>query len=348
MGLVETREDASTIAVTGIGSMPGTDSAEAARIVAGELDIPHLVELPARGPGGDMLGRTLALVSAATGEFAAETTPDGWRLAGGRSGGDLGRQMRRGVSWLAEDVDRMELELAGFTGRVKVQVTGPWTLAAGVEAVRGTRLVADAGACADLASALSEALAEHVAMIGRRIPGAQVVVQVDEPALPIVLAGHIRTPSGRGALRVPEIPELVSGLAMVADAATRAGAVLTVAHCCDRDVPFDVLRRAGFGAVSVDTERIGQAADEALGAWWDAGGVVVLGAVASLDDPRLTSEGLARRVMGLWSRIGFGIADVGDRTWLSPSCGLAGASPTWAREVGALMRGAARLLESAE
>ena len=88
--------------------MPGTDSAEAARIVAGELDIPHLVELPARGPGGDMLGRTLALVSSATGEFAAETTPDGWRLAGGRSGGDLGRQMRRGVSWLAEDVDRME------------------------------------------------------------------------------------------------------------------------------------------------------------------------------------------------------------------------------------------------
>ena len=119
--------------------------------MAGELDIPHLVELPARGPGGDMIGRTLALVSSATGEFAAETTPDGWRLAGGRSGGDLGRQMRRGVSWLAEDVDRMELELAGFTGRVKVQVTGPWTLAAGVEAVRGTRLVADAGACADLA-----------------------------------------------------------------------------------------------------------------------------------------------------------------------------------------------------
>ena len=201
--------------VTGIGSMPGTDSAEAARIVAGELDVPHLVELPARGPGADMLGRTLALVSSATGEFAAETTPDGWRLAGGRSGGDLGRQMRRGASWLAEDVDRMELELAGFTGRVKVQVAGPWTLAAGVEAVRGTRLVADAGACADLGAALAEAVAEHVAMVGRRIPGAQVVVQVDEPALPIVLAGHIRTPSGRGALRVPEVPEVVSGLGVV-------------------------------------------------------------------------------------------------------------------------------------
>lgn len=345
---METREDASTIAVTGIGSMPGSDSAEAARIVAGELDIPHLVELPARGPGGDMLGRTLALVSSATGEFAAETTPEGWRLSGGRSGGDLGRQMRRGVSWLAEDVDRMELELAGFTGRVKVQVAGPWTLAAGVEAVRGTRLVADAGACSDLAAALAEALAEHVAMISRRIPGAQVVVQVDEPALPIVRVGHIRTPSGRGALRVPEDPELVLGLGVVADAAMGAGAVLTVAHCCDRDVPFDILRRAGLGAVAVDTELIGQAADEALGTWWDAGGSVVLGAAPSLDDPRLTSEALARRVAGLWGRIGFGIAAVGDRTWLSPACGLASASPSWAREVGALMRGAARLLESSE
>ncbi len=36
---------------TGIGSLPGTDPAEAMRIVLGELpDLPHLVELPARGP----------------------------------------------------------------------------------------------------------------------------------------------------------------------------------------------------------------------------------------------------------------------------------------------------------
>ena len=40
---------------TGIGSMPGTDPMEAARIVVGELpDFPHLAELPARGPGADI------------------------------------------------------------------------------------------------------------------------------------------------------------------------------------------------------------------------------------------------------------------------------------------------------
>ncbi len=37
---------------TGIGSLPGTDIAEAQRVVLGELpDLPHLPELPARGPG---------------------------------------------------------------------------------------------------------------------------------------------------------------------------------------------------------------------------------------------------------------------------------------------------------
>jgi hypothetical protein len=121
-----------------------------------------------------------------------------------------------------------------------------------------------------------------------------------------------------------------------------------VAHCCAREVPFDVLRRAGFGAIAVDTQLLGRAGDEALGAWWDHGGVVVLGALPAVDDPRLTPEVLARRVAGMWNRIGFGIADVGERTWLSPACGLAGASPTWSREAGALMRTAARLLESSE
>src|ERR1700712_3767395 len=50
-------------AATAIGSMPGTDPAGAAAVVFGELpDFPHLPELPARGVGADMLGRTAALL----------------------------------------------------------------------------------------------------------------------------------------------------------------------------------------------------------------------------------------------------------------------------------------------
>lgn len=295
-----------------------------------------------------MVGRALALLAARVGDFAGETTPDGWRLVGTRSGGALGRQMRRGVSWLAEDLDRMEFELDGCTGRVKAQVTGPWTLAASVESTRGTRLVADPGACSDLAGALAQSVADHVADVARRIPGAQVVVQLDEPSLPLVIDGRVRTPSGRGALRTPELPEIVSALAAVRQAATRAGAVDVVVHCCAAKVPFDVLRRAGFAAVSLDMIGAGPAADEALGGWWDRGGSVVLGAVPALDAPEASSEAVARSVAALWSRIGFGMAEVGPRTWLSPACGLAGASPAWSRRVGGLLKGAARMLESVE
>src|SRR5689334_9634345 len=50
-------------ATTGIGSMPGVDPAETAGIVVGELpDLPHLPELPNRGLGADLLGRSAALL----------------------------------------------------------------------------------------------------------------------------------------------------------------------------------------------------------------------------------------------------------------------------------------------
>ncbi len=64
-------------AVTGIGSLPGTDPAEAAALVLGELpDLPHLPELPARGPGADMVGRGAALLV----DLPVELVPSGWRL----------------------------------------------------------------------------------------------------------------------------------------------------------------------------------------------------------------------------------------------------------------------------
>ncbi|HEX6886594.1 MAG TPA: methionine synthase [Candidatus Nanopelagicales bacterium] len=339
------------IRTTGIGSMPGRDAEEATRIVVGELVVPHVAELPARGPGADLLGRSLALVRRATGEFAAETTPSGWRLAGGRTGGDEGRQMRRGAGWLGEDVDRLAQHLQGFDGVVKVQVAGPWTLAAGLESARGTRLLADPGACADLAAALAHAVAEHVAAVARAVPGARVVAQLDEPTLPLVLAGRVRTASGRGAVRVPGAPELSAALAGVVGAARGAGAELVIAHCCARTVPFALLRGAGVAAVSVDLTILGDRADEDLGAWWDAGGQVLLGVAPSLDPDAAALPGLpdalARQVDALWRRIGFGAADVAERTWLTPTCGLAGASPGWARSVGGVLRQAAGMLESA-
>ena len=91
---------------TGIGSLPGTDPAEAVRVVVGELpDVPHLPELPGRGPGASMTGRALAVVA----ELGADLQPAGWRLTGSAPGLD----QRRARSTLAQDLDMLEEALQG-------------------------------------------------------------------------------------------------------------------------------------------------------------------------------------------------------------------------------------------
>ncbi|MGV1004330.1 MAG: methionine synthase [Candidatus Nanopelagicales bacterium] len=321
---------------TGLGSLPGTTAREAARIVAGEFDLPYLPELPARGPGADMIGRTLAAVRETTGEFGAETTPSGWRLAAGRSGAELGRAMRRGVSWLNEDLDALEEALAGYVGPLKVQLTGPWTLAAAVEGATGHRLLRDPGACADLAGALAETSREHVASVRRRVPGvSEVWLQLDEPGLPAVIAGRMPGASGRGFVRVPETPELVSLLGAV----IAVQGVIPSLHCCARQVPLEILGKAGFQAVSLDLTIAGQEADDGLGQWWDAGRTVIAG-IAPAIDVTLPRE-VAGPLAGLWSRLGFSVDHVGARTLLSPTCGLAGASAGYPQVVARLLREAA-------
>src|SRR4051812_14148114 len=62
---------------TGVGSLPGDDIDGAIALVFDALpDLPHLPELPARGPGSDMIGRTAtALV-----DLPVDLQPAGWRL----------------------------------------------------------------------------------------------------------------------------------------------------------------------------------------------------------------------------------------------------------------------------
>ncbi|NEA01381.1 methionine synthase, partial [Streptomyces sp. SID10116] len=66
---------------TGIGSMPGGDAREAAKTVTGSFEspgqgMPYLAELPARGPGADMIGRTAGLLV----DLYARVEPSGWRV----------------------------------------------------------------------------------------------------------------------------------------------------------------------------------------------------------------------------------------------------------------------------
>ena len=129
--------------------MPGTNPAEAMRVVAGELpDFPHLPELPDRGPGADLAGRTARLLV----EIPVEVTPRGWRLAE-----RPGRDLARARTMLSTDLDVMEEVLDGFRGPLEIELCGPWTLAATLELPRTLNVaIADPGAVADLTASLAK------------------------------------------------------------------------------------------------------------------------------------------------------------------------------------------------
>ena len=138
---------------TGIGSWPGTAARPAAEVIVGELGLPYLAELPARGVGADLIGRAGALLV----DIAIDTVPRGYRIVA-----RPGAVMRRAASLLAEDIDALEeaWEKAGGGDRtVKVQAPGPITLAAQLELPNGHRAITDPGAVRDLAGSLAEGVA---------------------------------------------------------------------------------------------------------------------------------------------------------------------------------------------
>jgi hypothetical protein len=348
---------------TGIGSMPGTDPVDAAALIAGELpDLPHLAELPDRGAGADMIGRTAAILV----EMPAEVAPSGWRLTR-----RPGRDLRRANDFLSWDLDAAEQHLAGAEW-VKIQVAGPWTLAAQLELPSGNRAVLDAGAVDDLAASLAEGLAEHLADLTRRLPGTGFVVQVDEPSLPAVLAGTLRTASGFGTVPAVEQTRVVDVLAELTGS---LGERPTVAHCCHPDAPVEMLRQAGFGALSIDIAALGTGAArlDPVGEAVEAGTVLLAGLVptraprgerdaaraADEEDGdghpgqvarsgvgrsgRLDFHAAAAPLLELWGRLGLPNSALA-AVPVTPTCGLAGADPAWARRALGIARDAARLL----
>src|SRR6266545_3355810 len=130
-----------------------------------------------------------------------------------------GRDLRRTADLWERDLDALTEQAEGYAGPLKVQAAGPWTLAAALQLPVGGALLHDAGAIRDLTASLAEGLAGHVAEVRRRVPGAAVVLQVDEPTLPTVLAGRVPTESGFSTLAPVEEPVARDALAEVVAAA---------------------------------------------------------------------------------------------------------------------------------
>lgn len=358
-----------------MGSMPGTDPAEAIRIVLGELpDLPFLPELPARGPGADLTGRTAALLV----DMPVETTAGGWRLAA-----RPGRDLRQAAGMMSADLDALEAVAEGYNGIFKIQICGPWTLAATLELSRSVEpALADPGAAADLVGSLAEGIVAHVAAVRHRLPDATLLVQFDEPMLAVVLAGSVPTASGLN--RVPAVDASVAA-ATLGRVLTAAHAP-TVVHCCAPEVPFSCITRSGTGAVAFDLSLVRRQQEDAVGEAAESGLGLFVGAVQTsassgpdraadarrdamvrrtggsgmrpgrFDGARPESAGsdsgsaeaaaiqTAWTVIELWRRIGLPPSRLTEQVVITPACGLAGASPPRARAVLAQCQAAARLM----
>ncbi|MEV7562058.1 methionine synthase [Streptomyces sp. NPDC089795] len=317
---------------TGVGSLPGGDAREAAKTVTGSFEeFPYLAELPARGPGADMIGRSLGLLV----DMYAHVEPSGWRISD-----RPGRDSKRSRSWLGEDLDALEEFTQGYTGKLKVQAVGPWTLAAALELHGGEAMLQDPGACRDLAGSLAEGLREHLADVRKRVPGAQVVLQLDEPSLTAVLLGRVRSASGYRTYRAVD-RQVVEG-ALRDLFAVHDGEV--VVHSCAPEVPFALLRRAGATGVSFDFSLLTEREDDAIGEAVESGTKLFAGVVPGTDAPLSDPGGSVMCVRKLWRRLGLAPGTLAESVVVTPSCGLAGASPAYARAVQAHCVRAARSL----
>jgi methionine synthase II (cobalamin-independent) len=316
--------------------MPGRDPVEAANVVVGELpDLPYLPELPARGLGADIIGRSAALLV----DLAVEVVPSGYRTTA-RPGHDH----RTAVDLIRRDIDALEeaVERAGAEPKaVKIQVAGPWTLTAGVELARGHRVLTDHGALREFADSLSEGITVHAAEVARRI-GAPVVVQLDEPTLPAVLAGALPTASGYGTVPAVTEPDARDILARVIESARAATGQPVIVHCCAPRPPIGLFREAGADVFSIDAtllDGIPAVLSDQLGEAWDAGVTMMLGLAPSTDPQRPpTLAEVAAPALRLVDRLGFPRTLLAERAVPTPTCGLAGATDTWARRALAVIR----------
>jgi methionine synthase II (cobalamin-independent) len=306
--------------------MPGTDPMEAMRVIADELPgFPFLPELPGRGPGADITGRTAALLI----DIPVEVTLRGWRLAE-----RPGRDVARARSMLSNDLDVMEEVLQGYAGPLKIQVCGPWTLAATLELTRTMdAALRDAGAVADLTASLAEATAAHAKDVAKRVPQAQVITQIDEPALSAIADGRVPTASGLSRIPAIEQVTMIDRLGEVLASTTG----YTVVHCCDTSVRFEIIAAAGANAVAFDLSQLRRGEEDAVAGLAEAGMGLFVG-VGSEGTPKETAERVAR----LWQRMGSG--PDAEQTVITPPCGLASNTPAQAAQTLKLCREAAAIL----
>lgn len=320
------------VGVAGLGSLPGTDMDAAFRLVFDEPGVlPTFPELPARGPWASITGKGTALLVGLNAEYSASQ----WRLAS-----HPGIDARRAKATLRDDLDRAEEVAAGYSGPLKVTVPGPWTMAASLFLPLGGRVLGDAGARRDLAYSLAEGVAGYLAEVAMRFSDAQLVLQVDEPALQSVLSGSVPTQGGYFRHSRVADEEAATYLSLLASLAERS-----VLHSCAPELPIGLVTGSGrdgggFTGVSLDAtlgydvNEVSAAVEKGKELFW---GIADPQGEQTVDDyVRLALPGLLSLELG---------PVLADRLWLTPTCGLASTRPERVRPMFAALAKAAAVVD---
>ena len=325
---------------TGIGSLPialaqherGTSPRVAAEIVRDSFPrLPHVVELPARRAGADMIGRTAALLSQISDDFALTTVPTGWRLTS-RAGLD----MERARQFLQQDDDALAEVYADYHGSMKVQICGPLTWSRSVENLSGEPALSDIGFVRDAVRVVPELIAQLSRRMRSLVPGlTQLIVQIDEPALLQVISGGVPTASGYSRVRSISAQQVTTWFSDLVQTTQQADTALWLHNCADEAL-IDLANVAAFSGTSFDISTITTADVDRLGTAFERGRTLVIGAIGvsdwSLAEGVIASRA-CERIELLRSRLSIPQDEWARQVVVTPACGLAGATPAQARTV---------------
>lgn len=296
---------------------------EATKIIRGELGSPHLpflAELPDRGVGSDALGRTATLLE----ELSVDVQPYGWRLVD-----RPGKDFRRAASALATDINILA-DVAGAEDNpaagIKVQLVGPLSLAAGLHLHNGERALIDYGARRDLAASLAAGVGRYLSRVAAAVPGARLVVQVDEPDIAAVLAGTIPTSSGYRTLRAVPPAEARESWRVVVDALRAAGAAEIVISVPEIEAPFEQILAAGADGIAVPLRGLTTRQWEQLAAAVESEKCLWIGALDAAGDSLPRVADCVEAVWRPWRQLGLPASAL-STVRVTPSVGLAGGTP---------------------
>ena len=255
----------------GLGPLPGTSITEACDVIASETGgLPHIPQLPDRGPGADAVGRTAGLLEA----VYVDRGPRGWMMSPRPQ-----LITRRTADRLERDLDQCQAAWGRTLPTVKIQLTGPWTLAASVELANGHRVLTDRGALRDLTDALIEGANRHIADVARRFGAADVLVQLDEPLLADVVAGALAGTSRLDEIRAVHPRDAGERLAHVVEHLDAGEVALNLSG---QTPEWEVARLSGATTLQLSLDRIaGTRQLDALGEAVSGGLRIGFGATAA-------------------------------------------------------------------